>query len=105
VRVRAEIKTWATCVQGSEQPGACREDHATKGVKQCTMVLGGARWSMITVEAFGWVRLVSLTDTEDGEDRRQRRRSVRADAVRILWRGNTWRMPKGCMLRHAMARG
>jgi hypothetical protein len=53
VRVRAEIKTWATCVQGSEQPGECREDHATKGVKQCTMVLGGARWSMIAVEAFG----------------------------------------------------
>jgi hypothetical protein len=47
----------------------------------------------------------SLTETEDGEDRRQRRRSVRADAVRILWRGNTWRMPKGCVLRHAMARG
>jgi hypothetical protein len=43
--------------------------------------------------------------TEYGEDRRQRRRSVRAEAVRILWRGNTWCMPKGCVLRHAMARG
>ena len=49
-------------------------------------------------DVFGWVGLDSLTDrrevgrTEDGEDRRQRRRSVRADGVRILWRGNTWRM-------------
>jgi hypothetical protein len=30
---------------------------------------------------------------------------MRADVVRILWHGNTWRMPKGCLLRHAMARG
>jgi hypothetical protein len=39
--------------------------------------------------------------TEDGEDRQQRHRSMRADGVRILWRGNTWRMPEGCMIRHA----
>ena len=49
-------------------------------------------------DTFGWVGLDSLTDrrdvgrTEDGEDRRQRRRSVRADGVRTLWRGNTRRM-------------
>ena len=49
-------------------------------------------------DTFGWVGLDNLTDrsevgrTEDGEDRRQRRRSVRADGVRILWRGNTWRI-------------
>ena len=49
-------------------------------------------------DTFGWVGLDSLTDqrevgrTEDGENRRQRRRSVRADGVRTLWRGNTWRM-------------
>jgi hypothetical protein len=85
------------------ESGVRREDHASKGVKQCTMVLGGARWSMIAVEAFGWVGLGSLTKTEDGEDRRQRRRSVRADVVRIMWRGNTWRMPKGCVLQHAVA--
>jgi hypothetical protein len=30
-----------------------KEDYVPKGVKQCTMVLGGARWSMIAVEAFG----------------------------------------------------
>jgi hypothetical protein len=40
---------------------------------------------MIAVDVFGWVGLDSLTETEDGEDRRQRRRSMRADAVRILW--------------------
>jgi hypothetical protein len=52
---------------------------------------------MVAVEMFGWVGLGSLTETEDGEDRRQRRRSVMADAVQILWRGNMWHM--------AMARG
>jgi hypothetical protein len=58
---------------------------------------------MVAVDTFGWVGLDSLTEIEDGEDRRQRGRSVRADAVRIPWRGNTWRMPKGCVLRHAIA--
>jgi hypothetical protein len=60
---------------------------------------------MVAVDTFGWVGLDSLAETEDGENRRQRRRSMRADAVPILWRGNTWRMPKGCVLRHAMAQG
>jgi hypothetical protein len=78
------------------EPGVCRENHVPKGVKQCTMVLGDARWSMVAVDVFGWVKLDSLTDTEDGEDQRQRRRSVKADAVQILWRGSTWRMPEGC---------
>jgi hypothetical protein len=76
--------------------GVCREDHISKGVKRCTMVLGGVRWSLVAVDTFGWVGLDSLMETEDGENRRQRRRSARADAVRILWRGNMWRMPKGC---------
>jgi hypothetical protein len=60
---------------------------------------------MVPIDTFGWVGLDSLTETEDGENRRQRRRSMRADVVQILWRGNTWRMPKGCVLRHAMAQG
>ena len=56
----------------------------------------GGAW--VQSDTFGWVGLDSLTDrrevgrTEDGEDRRQRRMSVRVDGVRILWRGNTWRM-------------
>ena len=49
--------------------------------------------------AVGFVRL-GRTGSLDGEDRRRRRRSMMADGVRILWRGNTWRMPAGCVLRH-----
>jgi hypothetical protein len=49
----------------------------------------GARWSMVAVNTFGWVGLNSLTKTEDAKDRRQQHRSVRTDAVRIMWRGNT----------------
>jgi hypothetical protein len=40
-----------------------------KGFKQCTMVLGDARWSMVVVDMFGWVGLDSLTEAEDDEDR------------------------------------
>ena len=53
--------------------------------------------------AVGYVRLgrTGQSDrTEDGEDQRRRRRSMRADGVRILWRGNTWRMPEGCIFQH-----
>ena len=60
--------------------------------RQCAEGGLGIGWSMIAV---GYVRLgwTGQSDgTEDSEDRRQRRRSVRADGVRIMWRGNTWRM-------------
>jgi hypothetical protein len=55
---------------------------------------------MVAVNTFGWVGLDGLTDTEYGEDRRQQHRSVRADVVRILWRGHMWCMPEGCVFRH-----
>jgi hypothetical protein len=45
------------------------QDYALKGVKQCTMVLGGARWSMIAVDIFGWVGLNNLMETGYSEDR------------------------------------
>jgi hypothetical protein len=44
---------------------------------------------MAAIDVFSWVGLDSLMVTEDGEYRRQQRRSVMADAVRILWSGNT----------------
>jgi hypothetical protein len=46
--------------------GVRREDHVPKGVKRSMMVLGGARWSIVGVDTFGWVGLDSLTETEDG---------------------------------------
>ena len=58
--------------------------------------------------AVGYIRLGRTGQSdriEDGEDRRQRRRSVRADGVRVLWRGNTWRMPAGCVVRHGDGAG
>ena len=64
----------------------------TQGAGQCAEGGLGTGWSM---DAVGYIRLgwTGQSDgTEDGEDRRQRRRSVRADGVRTLWRGNTWRM-------------
>jgi hypothetical protein len=55
-----------------------------KGIKECTMVLGGLRRSMVAVEMFGWAGLDSLTETKDGEDQRQQCRSMRDNAIRIL---------------------
>jgi hypothetical protein len=60
-----------------------------------------ARWSMIAVDVrLGQTR--RFDRTKDGEDRRQRHRSMRADGVQILWCGNMWHMPEGCMIRHAV---
>jgi hypothetical protein len=44
------------CVFAEDDLGSMEcviEDHVPKGVKQCTLVLGDARWSMIAVDMFG----------------------------------------------------
>lgn len=56
----------------------------TQGAGQCAEGGLGTGWSMVAV---GYVRLgwTGQSDgTEDGENRRQRRGSVRTDGVRIL---------------------
>ena len=78
------------------EPGGRREGPCTKE-HQAMYVGAGRREVEHGCSQIGWVGQDNLTGIEDGEDRRERRRSVRADDVRILWRGNTWRMPARCM--------
>jgi hypothetical protein len=58
------------------------------------------KWSMVAVGLvrLGWTR--QSDRTEDSEDRRQRSRIMMVVGVRVLWRGNTWHIPKGCVFRH-----
>ena len=68
---------------------------AARGDVRISLVESGVPHAVGYVRLDRTVGLDNLTDrrevsrTEDGEDRRQRRRSVRADGVRTLWRGNT----------------
>jgi hypothetical protein len=79
----------------------CRDDHEPKrhqSMHSGAGLLGGARWSVVAVDNFGWVRLDNLTEIEDSKDRQQQCMSVRIYVVRILWRENTCDIPEGCVL-------
>jgi hypothetical protein len=66
----AAVLRYGIMMQSRDMLKCSMQDHASKGIKQCTMVLGGVRCSIIAANTFGWVGLGSLTDTKDSEDRR-----------------------------------
>jgi hypothetical protein len=68
------------------ESGVCRDDHASKE-RQAMHDGAGRREVEHGCSQYVWLGRTGQS-TEDGEDWRQQRRSVRADAVRILWCGN-----------------